>query len=311
MNKARVVCLGPQRRDPTLRKTLDSMGIRGKVAGVTAGWEERETEDQEMSEHLDHRLINLQVYGRVEKIFEQDAELFRAMRERHDRMRSLQDLYRFQLTHQLEAARDLLARKGDASLLDPEREHAIAAVRALDEHHLRRIEEVHAEFRARFKPAERDAVIRQRDEIAEVLAECDALCVAGGHVAILLNRMRLLRVADAFSHGPLLAWSAGAMALSERIILFHDNPPQGQGNAEILEKGLGVCPNLVPLPHAKHRLRLKDKARVALFAKRFGPAQCIVLDATTRIDWNGDQWFAHPGTRKLDAAGQVDALVAA
>lgn len=47
---------------------------------------------------------------------------------------------------------------------------------------------------------------------------------------------------------PIMAWSAGAMVVSERIVLFHDSPPQGRGNAEMLGPGLGLFPRLPSSP---------------------------------------------------------------
>ena len=42
-----VVLLGPQRLRPTLSGVAGSLGIAGTVAVVTAGWQEREGEDEE------------------------------------------------------------------------------------------------------------------------------------------------------------------------------------------------------------------------------------------------------------------------
>ena len=68
-------------------------------------------------------------------------------------------------------------------------------MRVLDQHHLATIESIHAEFREQWRPAERESVARARGEVEALLDGTAGLCVAGGHVAILLNRMRLLAVA--------------------------------------------------------------------------------------------------------------------
>jgi hypothetical protein len=68
------------------------------------------------------------------------------------------------------------------------------------------------------------------------------------------------------------------MVVAERVVLFHDSPPQGAGNAEVLDAGLGRCKGLVPLPHASRRLRLNDPVRVSIMARRFRPDHCITLD---------------------------------
>ncbi len=310
--KAATVCLlGPQRLEPTLDAALQSHGVSGQLAVVTAGWEEREAEIEELSEHVGRAVVNLGVYERVEDIFERDPELLTEMRKRHDRLRALQDLYRVRLGYALEAARTMLGRDEDPALLAPEQEAAIAAVRELDDQHLERIREIVAEFQGRVRPAERDHVVRHKREITSILADSSALCVAGGHVAILLNRMRLLDVVGAAEGLPIFAWSAGAMVLGERIVLFHDSPPQGPGDAEVLEAGLGVCPDVVPLPHASRRLRLEDPTRVALFARRFAGSLCVALDEGTRLDWDGDSYRGRPGTTHLTAKGAVEEVEAA
>ena len=48
--------------------------------------------------------------------------------------------------------------------------------------------------------------------------------------------------------------SAGAMALSERIVLFHHHAPQGRRDAELLDAGLGIVRRRILLPHADNDL---------------------------------------------------------
>jgi len=105
-----------------------------------------------------------------------------------------------------------------------------------------------------------------------------------------------------------VAWSAGAMALSERVVLFHDSPPQGAGDPEVLDAGLALCRQLVALPHARERLRLEDPVRVALFARRFAPATCVVLDSGARLDWDGVGWTAGAHTQRLERRGVVQPI---
>lgn len=307
MSPRPVVLLGPQRHVQTLRAAVDSLGIGpgAKIAAVTAGWEEREDEDGELAAHLGGRTVNLAVYRRADDVYRRDPELHRALLDRHARLLEHQDLYRLRLRHAVEAARDLLERTGDPRVLGPEREDAFEAVRALDAQHLARVADVHREFEERWRPRERASVARHRREIAALFEGAAALCVAGGHVGILLNRMALLDVLPLWRDGPIVAWSAGAMLLSERIVLFHDSPPQGPGAAEVLAAGLGAHRGLVALPHPRHRLRLDDPARVALLARRFQPALCAALDDGARFDWDGARWRAAPGSHRLAADGAV------
>ncbi len=303
--------LGPQSLRPTLADTARRLGISGRIAAVTAGWQEREAEIDEMREHLEQPVVDLELHRRCERVFAEDPGFFRAHRARQDRLRAMHQLYRYRLDFIIQPARELLRREGDPELLEPEREAAIETVRRLDQDYLERIAAVHRAFEREHPPGHHAALERQRDEIAALLEGSAALVIAGGHVAVLVNRLRLFRLADLVADLPVIAWSAGAMALAERIVLFHDSPPQGAGNAEVLDLGLGLAPGLVPLPHARRRLRLEDPHRVELFARRFAPATCLVLEEGTAVSFDGRRWRPDSPVRRLSATGLVEELEAA
>ena len=100
----------------------------------------------------------------------------------------------------------------------------------------------------------------------------------------------------------------GAMALTDRMVLFGDRSAHGPGHAEVYGSGLSVVRGAVLLPHARARLLLDDAPRMAVFARRFAPARCVLLEAGTRIDVDG-RW--PPGTRVLAEDGHVTSLGAA
>ncbi len=303
--------LGPQRPRPTLAATFDRLGVSGQVAAVTAGWQEREAEVDEMRDHLGRPVVDLLLHERCDRAFTAEPELFQAHRKRQDRLRQMQQLYRYRLDFTIQPARALLRRKGNPELLEPEREAAIAALRRLDEEHLERIAAVHRGFERHLAAAHYPALARERAEVQEILAQSTALAIAGGHVAVLLNRLRLAGLAELTAPVPVIAWSAGAMALAESVVLFHDSPPQGAGNAEVLDVGLGWFRGLLPLPHAGRRLRLQDPYRVELFARRFAPAQCVPLDDGASITRIGDRWRADEPAQRLSTSGRLEHLEAA
>ncbi len=310
--------LGPQRQHRTLGAVVGRLGITGQIAAVTAGWQEREAEIEEMREHLSLPVVDLKLHRRLEQVFAEAPDLFRAHRSRQDRLREMHQLYRYRLDFTLEPARGLLRRTGNAALLEAEKESAVAAVRELDRQYLQRIVEVHRAFEQAHPPGSHPALESQRDEVAALVDDSTALVIAGGHVAVLLNRLRLFRFTELAAAKPLIAWSAGAMALAERVVLFHDSPPQGAGNAEVLDVGLGLYSGLLPLPHARRRLRLEDPFRVELFARRFAPDVCLLLEGGDEVTLDDGQVFTATrlrasGTmpaRRLTADGHVEELAA-
>ncbi|TPW10518.1 MAG: hypothetical protein FD129_1892, partial [bacterium] len=157
-----VTLLGPQRFQRTLHDVLRSRAIDGSVAVVTAGWQEREHDDQELRDHLGGRALNLELHTRTERIFERDPEFAGAHREKQATLKGIQELYDIRLGHVMEGARQLLKRRGDLKVLGPERQEALEDVRGLDRRHLERIRQVHDEFEREWTPGQRPAVLRER-----------------------------------------------------------------------------------------------------------------------------------------------------
>lgn len=301
--------LGPQHDRPTLRDVLQRAGAAGPYVLVSAGWEERESETGRLEAHLGEEVTSLDLWPRCEAAFEEDEGLRGAMFDRHDRMKALAALYRVRLSAELAAARELMARTSpgaEDALVDPSLDLACRALRELDDHHCARVEALNEEvFGA---AAARESLRRDREAIAEALAGAGTLLVAGGHVGILYNRMRLFGVREALPAGtPVVGWSAGAMVLTDRILLFHDSPPQGPGDAEVLGPGLGMAPGVVCLPHASRRLDLGDAGRVALLARRLAPDLVVALDDGESLLSRGDAWTG-AGARRLGADGTLAAV---
>ncbi len=309
-SKATIVLLGPQTQTPTARDAIEPLlGPDDAVAAVTAGWEERESEQVELVEHLDRTVHNLELHRRAEEVFERDPKLDAALKKRYGTLLALQKLHRLRLRHLAPAAEELLRRRRRPDLLVVEQEAAIEDLRTLDAHHLRRVAEVQGAFDEEWKPSERKAVAEHREELARILEKTSVLCIAGGHVRILINRMLLFDVMGLLPKTmPIVAWSAGAMALAERIVLFHDSPPQGKGHAEVMGPGLDVFQGVVPLPHASRRLHLEDPVRVQLLSRRFPDAICAALDPNTQMTFDGKAWTATSSTLQLTHTGALGAV---
>lgn len=305
----RCALLGPQRSISTVGEAARRLGVRGPVAVVTAGWLEREGGDDELAERIGVEVVELGLWARREAVRAADAIFATAADRLRQDIEELRRLYRRRLDHLMDAVREVFREAGDPHLLLPERRSALAALRELDLHFLARLGELRAAAPVaggRGQPAVR----RQRREIAKLAAPCDAVVLAGGHVVELLDCLRLFAVPELLDGRALLAWSAGAMALTPVVVGFHDHPPQGAGNAEVLDAGLDRCPGLVALPHARRRLDLEDPQRVALLARRFAPRACVALDEGDGLQGDGSAWRSVAGVRRLGTAGRLETVTA-
>jgi hypothetical protein len=301
-----VLLLGPQFRAPNLRHALARAGFRGPVVTITAGWQEREGELGPLEEHLGLHARDLRLYERAEAVFAASPDLHAAYRARQNELRHLQDLYRLRLDHAKAAAQALMRSGDDSPLARKALRSAVTTLRRLDAEHLRDILAVHARFDAQLATARQAILAAQQSEVADIVASAAMVCIAGGHVAVLVNRLRLFGLAQVLRTRPVAAWSAGAMAVSDRIVLFHDHPPQGAGSAELFEAGLGLVHRAVLLPHAATRLATGDPHRVALFARRFAPSACYALDDGDALLWRRGRLVGAYGSQRLARSGRLE-----
>ena len=303
----RTVLLGPQRR-PTLEGVTRSLfpgpGPAGPVAAITAGWQEREPDDAELMALLGSRAVNLALYRRWLDVQDRDPEYRAGERDLAGVLAELQELYLLRLDYAMQAVYAVQRRSASASASPDAVAEAVEAVRELDAAHLSRVNGARGEFFARLVPHERPVIAEHRAEVSAALASAPALVIAGGHVGVLAEVLHLFNIAAALpsaSGSLVIAWSAGAMALADRIVLFGDRSPRGPGHAEVYGSGLSLLRDVVLLPHARARLLLDDAPRMAVFARRFAPARCVPLEAGTRIDVSADGAWP-PGIRTIEAA---------
>jgi hypothetical protein len=280
---SRVVLLGPQYQSPNVGAVLAELGVKGPVALVTAGMQEREGDCKDVVKAIGVPVVNLELHKRAEDVFRRDKELDAAYKQRQQRLRLMQDFYRVRLDYADDAAKAISVRHVDPALLAEEARLSVEGLCVLDQDHLERCRYVHAAYEEKMKPTERDAVARHRRELLGLIAPASAVVVAGGHVASLLNRLKLFDIVGLAGDRPWIAWSAGAMVLTDAIVLFHDFPPFGKDIAEVLDAGLGLAPRLVVLPDPKKRLKLDDRAGIARFTRRMSPAGVLAMDHGARV----------------------------
>lgn len=278
-----LLLVGPQGQKPDLGAALKEAGVTGPVALITAGWQERELEDQALVANLGVPATNLRLHARSEELFAVDRELAQAHAQRQTRLKQMHDVYRIRLDHAFESVKAISVRHLDAQLLSEERRVSVKLMRDLDRDHLDRSVGMHAEFENRWRPFARPEVERHRRELARIIEPTQAIVVAGGHVASLLYRLKLFDVLSLAGQRRWVGAAAGAMVLTERIYLYHDFAPHGTGVAEVLDAGLGLVKDLVVLPDARRRLKLEDRPGIARFVQRVAPAICSAMDTGSRI----------------------------
>lgn len=302
--------LGPQRPEPNAPACLDELGGEGTVVVITAGWRSDETDDEALKRHLGPDVMVLPLYTWFDVISRELPELRRAYRPRQDALMRLRRLHRVRLHSALQVLRTLREHGLDDPLVASEYDDALAHVRALDRQLLEGADRIVDDHRDELRPwKEHSLVASLRAKAEAAVREARVVVLAGGHVAVLLNRLRFFDVDRALvarhaADGDIVAWSAGAMTLTDRVVLYYDDPPEGAGYPELLDRGLGLVPGAVLLPHARQRLRLERDDRVALFAQRFAPAACLGLENGAWLVRDGERW----GNRgEVSAAFQLGA----
>ena len=296
--------LGPQRPDVNLDQAFKDIESSRPVAVISAGWQEAENDIDSIANVIQRKLTDLRLYSHAEALFKKDGQLHELYRRRQDRLQERQRMHRIRLRQALLAARRLLRAEGDEQILRHEQRHAISQLRSLDRHHAKSIAAIHAEFDQVLEDRPSDQLIRQTRRIAEVVADSDVVLITGGNVAVLVNRLRLFGLKDMLHDKTIVAWSAGAMALTDHVVLFHDRTPLENRDAELLDCGLGIIPGVVLLPDARHRLRRKDRVRIGLFSRRFAPAASLTLDNGAMLHYRDGQPVSASGVQRLLRSGR-------
>lgn len=282
----KVTLLGPQRKTATVRTAVAELMPQGPIATVNAGWEEREADTGELDAALGGRMRNLELYRRWQEMLEQDPDYAAIERVLTERLAEMQSLYSLRLGHAMDSVA-ALARRGEVPAVQYEAMlDAIRAVQALDNWHLTQVAEARATFYAKVRLGERELVQRHRAEVARAVSDVAGFVFTGGHVGVLLHVLHVFDLGRLLKP-PVIAWSAGAMALSERVVLFHDHAPSDNERgrySEVYAEGLGAYSGVLPFPHARSRLRLEDRDLMRLMGHRFAPRKCVLFADGVRVD---------------------------
>ncbi|MDH3491092.1 MAG: Type 1 glutamine amidotransferase-like domain-containing protein [Gammaproteobacteria bacterium] len=304
--------LGPQRPVVNFDSALARSGIGdGPIGVISAAWQEAEGDIDGMQRLVKNPLSDLLLYQKAEELFVADTRLHEAYRQRQERLKEQQRLYKLRLRQLMIAARATLRAEGERAVVAAERRHAISQLRALDMHHLRQVDKIHARFDSAFNIGCNAPLAEHTAALAEALSRFDSLLITGGNVVVLMNRLRLFGLGSQLQRKNIIAWSAGAMVLCDRIVLFHDRMPQGRRDAEIMCRGLGLVPGIVLLPDARGRLGSRDSLRVSLFDRRFSPATSVTLDNGSYLLFEGETLQDTEAARRMTRNGKFKRVRAA
>lgn len=298
-----VTVLGPQRRTSGAKAAVAELIPRGSIATINAGWRERESEDGELSTVLDGRMVNLRLYQRWTELISTDAEYAAAERKLADELEEQQAVYALRLFHAVAALdqvnrRDKMPGVRAAAVAD-----GIRQLRALDAWHLGEVAGSREAFYRSVMLGERRGVLAHRRELSEICRDSAGMVITGGHVGVLLHLLHVFGLAAMLTE-PVITWSAGAMALSDRVVLFGAHRPAGRRLPEMWAEGLGAYPGVLPFPQPRVRLPMHDPYQLALLARRFKPRTCLLLEEKSRV-LLGDGRQLPLGARWVDREGAV------
>jgi peptidase E len=310
----KIYIMGPQRPTPNLPEVLEERLPDGPLCVISSGWRHDEEDLEALQADLKRDLLPIPLYRWFDSLGSKEPELAKQHADRQRMIRRFKKMYRMHLHTLL----DLWTRTQDfkdestAAFFGSEEKFACQSVQSIDRHALERLDGLRNLFPELSTPWTHPSALPYFQEIRERLDRSSGLLITGGHVAILRNRMFFFGLqkllADFIAKGkPIFSWSAGAMALAEKIVLFYDDPPEGEGHAELLDSGLGFLPAIF-LPHAAERLDLGDRERISRFSRRFAPDTCIALESGALLSYDGKS-FQDLGpaksVRKLEEGGLV------
>lgn len=289
----RTILLGPQRFTVRATAALRSLDTTGPVAVINAGWEEREDDIAELDAALDHRMRGLRLFHRLTDVLRKEPEFGAAASRFRDRHDELTGLYRIRLDHAMNGVYAVQHQIPS----HPARAHqsaayralhdAVAGVRAIDQWYVAELDRLYLELEVEGGVNTSEVIGWHRAEIRTLQNDCVAWVLPGGNIRTLMSVLRLFAVTIP-PEVPVVGWSAGAMALTERIAIFHDYGPDGARETELFDTGLGRVRGLVAFPHARRRLRMDAPDRLGILAMRFAPAQCVLLDDGVILDIGPD-----------------------
>ena len=160
-------------------------------------------------------------------------------------------------------------------------------IRENDELMLRICRQIDSYFRDRSRVDENPTYIAIRDELRDRILSANSIVIFGGHMPVLLNRLRFFRLDDVFHEAlnrgtNFYTISAGSMSLAEKVIVYDDFHTDEYGRRqkefEFFDKGLGLVTKVQLFPHCMDRIQTDDEDNLSYLAHRFASGPCVGLN---------------------------------
>lgn len=153
-----------------------------------------------------------------------------------------------------------------------------------------------------FDPAWRAAKARLEQRILAA----NTIMLFGGGLAKLLDALRFFRLREALGEAlrrgaTIVAMSAGAMVLCERVIVY-DDMAATRRDFQLYDRGLALVRDVQLFPHCTERIQTDDPDNLAYLARRFRHHACVGLNQRSFL-------LFEPGARRGTSVGDADAVV--
>jgi peptidase E len=153
-----------------------------------------------------------------------------------------------------------------------------------------------------YDPAWRAAQARLEQRILAA----NTIMLFGGRLDRLLDALRFFRLRDALGEAlrrgvQIVAMSAGAMVLCERVIVY-DDMAATRRDFQLYDRGLALVRDVQLFPHCTERIQTDDPDNLAYLARRFRHHACVGLNQRSFL-------LFEPGLRRATSIGEEDCVV--
>lgn len=124
----------------------------------------------------------------------------------------------------------------------------------------------------------------EREALTQRILAADVVLFFGGSPMSLLEPLRFYDLQPALLEtlrrgATIVASSAGALVLCERMVVFDDKSSDPlRRHFQLLDRGLGLVGGLQILPHCMDRIHTDDPDNLAYLSRRFGDRLCVGLN---------------------------------